>query len=59
MMKFNTVAIESIAYALPDEVWSSLKIERCLQDLYQRLGLREGRLELMTGIRERRFWSIP
>jgi 3-oxoacyl-[acyl-carrier-protein] synthase-3 len=59
MMKFNTVAIESIAYALPDEVWSSLKIERCLQDLYQRLGLREGRLELMTGIRERRFWSQP
>ena len=45
-MKFNTVAIESIAYALPDEVWSSLKIERCLQDLYQRLGPTRGALRI-------------
>lgn len=55
-MNFKNVAIESIAYALPDEVWTSAEIEAKLAAVYERLGLPEGRLELMTGIRERRFW---
>ena len=55
-MNFTNVAIESLAYALPDEVWTSADVEAKLAPLYQRLGLPEGRLELMTGIRERRFW---
>ena len=55
-MKFNHVAIESIAYALPEEVWLSSDVEAKLADVYGRLKLPEGRLELMTGIRERRFW---
>jgi 3-oxoacyl-[acyl-carrier-protein] synthase-3 len=55
-MKFTQVAIESIAYALPEEVWSSADVEAKLAEVYQRLKLPEGRLELMTGIRERRFW---
>ncbi|MEO0509362.1 MAG: 3-oxoacyl-ACP synthase III [Verrucomicrobiota bacterium] len=55
-MKFSNVAIESIAYALPEEVWTSADLEAKLSEVYQRLGLPEGRLELMTGIRERRFW---
>jgi 3-oxoacyl-[acyl-carrier-protein] synthase-3 len=55
-MKFNNVAIESIAYALPEEVWLSSDVEAKLADVYERLKLPEGRLELMTGIRERRFW---
>ncbi|MFT4902085.1 MAG: 3-oxoacyl-[acyl-carrier-protein] synthase III [Lentimonas sp.] len=55
-MKFKNVAIESMGYALPDEVWTSADIEAKLSVVYQRLGLPEGRLELMTGIRERRFW---
>jgi len=55
-MKFNHVAIESIAYALPEEVWLSSDVEAKLADVYERLKLPEGRLELMTGIRERRFW---
>jgi 3-oxoacyl-[acyl-carrier-protein] synthase-3 len=41
---------------LPEEVVSSSQIETWLAPLYQRLRLPEGRLELMTGIRERRFW---
>lgn len=45
-----------MGYALPDEVWTSADIEAKLSVVYQRLGLPEGRLELMTGIRERRFW---
>lgn len=55
-MKFNQVAIESIAYALPEEVWTSGDVEAKLAEVYQRLRLPEGRLELMTGIKERRFW---
>ncbi len=55
-MKFSQVAIESIAYALPDEVWTSADVEAKLASVYERLRLPEGRLELMTGIKERRFW---
>jgi 3-oxoacyl-[acyl-carrier-protein] synthase-3 len=55
-MKFSQVAVESIAYALPDEVWTSADLEARLAEVYRRLRLPEGRLELMTGIRERRFW---
>lgn len=55
-MKFSQVAIESIAYALPEEVWTSADVEAKLSSVYARLRLPEGRLELMTGIRERRFW---
>jgi 3-oxoacyl-[acyl-carrier-protein] synthase-3 len=38
-------------------VVTSDQIEQQLAPVYQRLGLPEGRLELMTGIRERRFWE--
>ena len=55
-MKFENVCIESLAVALPNEVWTSAEIERRLAPLYQRLKLPVGRLELMTGIRERRMW---
>lgn len=55
-MKFAHVCLESIAVALPDEVWSSAHIEEQLRPLYERLKLPAGRLELMTGIRERRMW---
>lgn len=55
-MFFKNVVIESLAYALPDEVCTSQAIEQQLSSLYQRLKLPEGRLELMTGIQERRLW---
>src|SRR5437762_11242401 len=55
-MRFENVCIESLAVALPDEVWTSADIEARLRPLYERLKLPEGRLELMTGIRERRMW---
>lgn len=55
-MKFEHVCIESLAFAVPDEVWSSARIEETLKPLYDRLKLPAGRLELMTGIRERRMW---
>jgi 3-oxoacyl-[acyl-carrier-protein] synthase-3 len=55
-VNFKNVAIESIAYALPEEVWTSADVEAKLAPVYQRLRLPEGRLELMTGIKERRFF---
>lgn len=55
-MKFNSVVIESLAVALPEEVLTSTEIEQRLRPMYERLRLPEGRLELMTGIRERRIW---
>src|ERR1044071_2962111 len=55
-MKFQNTCIESLAVALPDEIWTSADIEERLKPLYNRLKLPEGRLELMTGIRERRMW---
>ena len=55
-MHYKDVCIESFGYTLPDEVWASSDVEEKLAPLYQRLRLPEGRLELMTGIRERRFW---
>src|SRR5438552_283294 len=55
-MKFENVCLEALAVALPDEIWSSADIEMRLKPLYDRLKLPAGRLELMTGIRERRMW---
>ena len=36
---------------------TSQELEESLEPLYSRLRLSVGRLELMTGIRERRFWN--
>ncbi|MEA1949986.1 MAG: 3-oxoacyl-ACP synthase III, partial [Planctomycetota bacterium] len=55
-MKYENVYIESINYSVPDEIVTSDEIESRLEPLYTRLRLPEGRLELMTGIRQRRFW---
>ena len=56
-MHFESVAIESLDYVLfPEAVLSSDALEAELAEVYQRLKLPAGRLELMTGIRERCFW---
>jgi 3-oxoacyl-[acyl-carrier-protein] synthase-3 len=57
-MRFKNVCIESLTVALPDEVVTSAAIEAELHPLYERLKLPVGRLELMTGIRERRMWPV-
>jgi len=56
-MNFTNVCIESLGYTIPEEIWTSAEIEAKLNPLYQRLKLPPGRLELMTGISERRFWA--
>ncbi len=55
-MRFRRVCIESFGYTLPEEVVTTAELEQRLAPLYKRLRLPEGRLELMTGIRERRFF---
>ena len=57
-MRFENVCLESLAVALPEEIWTSADIEERLRPLYERLKLPAGRLELMTGIRERRMWPV-
>jgi 3-oxoacyl-[acyl-carrier-protein] synthase-3 len=55
-MRFESVRLESFAHHLPEAVLSSEEIERALAPLYERLQLHAGRLELMSGIRERRAY---
>ena len=56
-MRYRSVCLEAFGYTLPDEVVTSAEIEAQLAPLYQRLRLPEGRLELMSGIQERRFFA--
>ncbi len=56
-MKFKRVCLEAFGYVLPGCVVTSLDLERRLKAAYDRFSLHEGRLELMSGIRERRFWN--
>lgn len=55
-MRFQNVRIAAFGHALPEEPVTSLELEERLGPVYERLRLRAGRLELMSGIRERRFW---
>lgn len=56
-MKFEDVVIESYGYTLSEDKVTSAHIEERLKPLYDKLKLPEGRLELMTGIQERRMWA--
>ncbi|RMH73380.1 MAG: 3-oxoacyl-ACP synthase III [Gemmatimonadetes bacterium] len=56
-MRYQHVCIETLAYELPPNIMTSAEIERRLAPLYERLRLPEGRLELMSGVRERRLWN--
>lgn len=56
-MLYHNVNIECIAYETPPETVTSAAIEERLEPVYRRLKLPEGRLELMSGIRERRLWA--
>jgi 3-oxoacyl-[acyl-carrier-protein] synthase-3 len=56
MMRYRLVFLEAFGYTLPDEVVTTDELERRLAPAYERLRLPAGRLELMTGIRERRFF---
>ena len=56
-MLFEKVYIEGLGYYLPENIVTSVEIEKRLEPLYDRLKLPQGRLELMSGIHERRLWD--
>lgn len=56
-MKFKNVRLAGIGVTLPRQIITSDEIEHRLAPLYERLKLPPGRLELMSGIAERRIWE--
>jgi 3-oxoacyl-[acyl-carrier-protein] synthase-3 len=56
-VKFRHVHLAALARDLPERSVSSAELEAELAPLYERLGLSQGRLELFTGIRERRLYD--
>ena len=57
ILLFKETVVKAVSLVKPPRVVSSLEIEARLAPVYDRLKLSAGRLELMTGIRERRFWE--
>ena len=56
-MRYKNVCIESFGYELPETIVTSQSLEERVAPLYEKLNLSYGRFEIMTGIRERRFWD--
>ena len=56
-MRFQHVAIEALVTEVPETVITTASLERMMGRTYQRLGLQPGFLEMLTGIRARRFWD--
>ncbi|MFH0924923.1 MAG: 3-oxoacyl-ACP synthase III [bacterium] len=54
---YNNVCIESLGYLLPENKLTSSEIETQLSPIYEKLKLPFGRLEMMSGIKERRLWN--
>ena len=57
MLHFKNVCLEGLATHLPENIVTSENLEKRLSPIYDSLKLPYGRLEMMTGIKERRFWS--
>jgi len=56
-MQYKKVCVESFGYELPENIVTSLTLEERLAPIYDKFNLSYGRLEMLTGIRERRFWD--
>lgn len=56
-MHYSHVCLHTFGYALPPRIVSSADLEMRLTPVYERLKLPLGRLEMMSGIKERRFWE--
>src|SRR4030042_2687384 len=56
-MQYRKVCVESFGYELPNNIVTSVSLEERLAPIYDKLNFSYGRLERMTGIRERRFWD--
>ena len=56
-MRYRNVCVEAFGHELPRKVITSASLEERLATVYARVNRSPGRLELMTGIRERRVWE--
>lgn len=56
MISYSHVSLDTFGYELPPRILTSEEIENRLAPVYERLKLPKGRLELMSGIKERRLW---
>jgi acyl-CoA:acyl-CoA alkyltransferase len=56
-MLYSKVCIDSYGYLLPEKVLTSKEIEEQLTPIYNAIGCPKGRLEQLTGVRERRIWE--
>lgn len=57
-MRYRSVRLASFGYELPPHVVTSAMLEDALAPVYAKLGLNAGRIELLSGVRERRFWDV-
>lgn len=56
-MRYSKVYIESFGYELAPVVVTSSELETRLEPLYRALHFPQGQLQVLTGIRERRWWE--
>jgi len=56
-MLYKNVRIAAFGYEVPETIVTSLSLEERVAPIYEKLNLSYGRFEMMTGIRERRFWD--
>ena len=56
-MRYTRVSLAAIGYELAPNVVSSAALEARLAPVYEALKLPAGQIEMLTGLRERRFWD--
>ncbi|GFE58717.1 3-oxoacyl-ACP synthase III [Geobacter sp. AOG1] len=56
-MRYSRVHIEALGYELAPVVVTSAELEKRLEPLYKALRFTPGQLQVLTGIRERRWWE--
>jgi 3-oxoacyl-[acyl-carrier-protein] synthase III len=56
--KYTNVFIRSFGYELAPNVITSEDLEQRLAPIYEKLHFKQGQLEVLTGISERRFWDV-
>jgi acyl-CoA:acyl-CoA alkyltransferase len=56
-MRFKNVRVAGLGHVLAPDRVTSLELEARLQPLYERFHLNPGRIEMMSGIKERRYWK--
>ena len=56
-MQYSRVCIDALGYELAPNVVTSAALEERLAPLYKALKLPVGQIEMLTGIRERRYWN--